>query len=319
MIDRQRFETVSKQVNSFMSVAYQFILEHSEEWSLKNDVDLEVTNHVLRVRIQDKTIQNFIQDVLSVCHVQNTDGGWGTTRDDEESKSRSSAFCVQMLLRANRYLNDPVIEKSILKGLDFIIAQQKDDGSWVDPTWHSLDATSTSVGTLLYAVNEDFALNSYKEALKKGMDYVQSNRHDNGLWYYKESGSPVTITAHLLQKCATYFGDSEKNDLSIRKLIELQHSDGHWDNGNSDHTCDAIRAMMLASSQSRDKDIMNEVFYSSCKAIDWLNKISLKIGGGLGDKPGKPAHVERTCDGIDAMLKFQRFVEDNTQLIHLWS
>ena len=319
MISTQDFNVIKDEINSYMSTAYQFISDHPEEWELSNDVDLEVTNHVLRVRIQDKSIESFKKDVLDVCKIQNSDGGWGNRRDDKESKSRSTAFCVQMLLRANRILKDEVIKQRLIEGLDYIIAHQKENGSWEDPTWHFLDATSTSVGTLLFAVNEDFVQEKYKKTLEKGMHFVVSQRHENGLWYYKLSGSPVTITAHLLQKCATYFGHSEIHDQSIRELIKLQHPEGHWDNGNTDHTCDAIRAMMLTASRSEDPNIVNEVFHSSCKAIQWLIKTSQEIGGGLGDRPGKPAHVERTCDGIDSMLKLKQFAEDNTQMIQFWS
>lgn len=319
MLESQSFTALRNQIHRYMPVAYQFIEAHTEEWRLEQDVDLEVTNHVLRVRIQDDSIADFQPDVLSVCQAQNADGGWGNRRDDRDSKSRSTAFCVQMLLRANRTLQNDALQQSILKGLEYIVAQQTDNGSWQDPTWHTLDATSTSVGTLLFVVNEDFATPQYREALKKGMEFVVSQRYDNGLWYYKPSGSPVTITAHLLQKCATYYGHEAIHDQAIGELIALQHEEGHWDNGNTDHTCDALRAMMLTASRSTHPDVVNDVFHSACRAIDWLTRVSVEIGGGLGDKPGKPAHVERTCDGIDSMLKLQQFAIDNTKMIKYWS
>lgn len=319
MLESQGFTAIKNQIQQYMPVAYQFIDDNPQEWQLDHDVDLEVTNHVLRVRIQDNSIADFQTDVLAVCQAQNSDGGWGNTRDDDHSKSRSTAFCVQMLLRANRTLGNDTIQQTILKGLDYIVAQQTSDGSWQDPTWHALDATSTSVGTLLFVVNEDFAKQPYRDTLKKGMGFIVSQRYDNGLWYYKPSGSPVTITAHLLQKCATYYGHAAIHDQAIRALITLQSPAGHWDNGNTDHTCDALRAMMLTASRSTDTLIVNEVFHSACQAIDWLTKVSAQIGGGLGDKPGKAAHVERTCDGIDSMLKLQQFAIDNTKMIQFWS
>lgn len=310
---------VEKEIQTYLPVAYKFIEEHPKEWKLDHpDVDLEVTNHVLRVRVQDGTVGNYVDDVIALCRCQNADGGWGNARDDQESKVRSTAFCIQMLLRANRILHNSLIQETIIKGLNYLLSLQKEDGSWEDPTWHYLDAVSTSVGTLLFVVKEEFAEEAHHIALKKGMEFVISQRNTNGLWYYKPSGSPVTITAHLLQKCATYFGYSNRHDFIIRELIKLQHQEGHWDNGNTDHTCDAMRAMMLTSSLSKDPNIVHEVFQSACNAILWLAQVSREIGGGLGDKPGKPAHVERTCDGLDAMLKLRQFATDNTQMIKFW-
>lgn len=313
-----KFKSIDDQINQYLPVAYQFVDDHILEWRLDHDVDLEVTNHVLRVRIQDGTIKNYTQDVLALCKNQHTDGGWGNKRDDKESMLRSTSFCVQMLLRANRILNNQYVQDTIIKGLDYIVGQQLDDGSWRDATWHYLDAVSTSVGTLIFVMNEAFVNERYKNALKKGMEFTISERHENGLWYYKPTGSPVTITAHLLQKCAIYYGGSEINDQSIRELIKLQDEEGHWDNANTDHTCDAIRSMMLTASRSLDKSLIPEVFASACKAINWLTAISQSIGGGLGDRPGDKAHVERTCDGIDAMLKLRQFAADNTQMIKFW-
>ncbi len=326
-LSRQNFSNAKEFANSFLDreisnylpIAYQFIDEHENEWKLDYDADLEVTNHVLRVRIQDLSIDKYKNDILDICKCQNKDGGWGNTKNDQESKIRSTAFCVQMLLRANRILHVQTVQTSILSGLDYIISAQKSNGSWDDPTWHFLDAASTSVGTLLFVLKENFIEEKHRQALDQGMKFILSNRHDNGLWYYKLTGSPVTITAHLLQKCATYYGHAKEHDLAIRELIKLQHHIGHWDNGNTDHTCDAIRAMMLTSSRSKNKDVVTEVFHSACKAVQWLIEISKNIGGGLGDRPGKPAHVERTCDGIDAMLKLRQFALDNTQMINFWS
>lgn len=306
-------------ISDYLSKAYPFVENHLEEWELNFDADLEVTNHVLRVRIQDGSIAQYKEDVLDVCHCQHQDGGWGTTRDDQNSKIRSTSFCVQMLLRANRVLKNDLIQHHILKGLAYIVAAQNTNGSWTDPTWHFLDATSTSVGTLLFAVNEPFVNEQYRKTLDKGMNFIVSTRNENGLWYYKPTGSPVTITAHLLQKCATYYGSLDIHDQSIRNLIELQEECGSWDKGNTDHTCDAVRAMMLTSSRSKNENITKEVCVSTCKAVQWLIEVSNEIDGGLGDRLGKPANVERTCDGIDTMLKLRQFIKDFSEMLEFWN
>lgn len=318
-ISEKEWRSLDSHIQRYIDTAYQFVAENQQEWKLSNNAELEVTNHVLRVYIQDGSISKYVSDVLDLCKIQNSDGGWGNYRDETESMLRSTSFCVQMLLRANRVLNDSTVSDSVLRGLNYIASQQLDDGSWRDSTWHFLDAVSTSVGTLLFAVNESFEAARYQKILDKGMNFVLSQRDSRGLWHYKASGSPVTITAHLLQKVATYNPSDKLSIESLKSLLLLQSEAGDWDKGNTDHTCDAIRSMMLTSSRLKDQGLIQETFASSCRAIKWLISVSDEIGRGLGDRPMKPAHVERTCDGIDSMLKLRQFKDDYQQMIKFWS
>lgn len=311
---------MEKKLENFLTKAYQFVEANHHEWKLTNNVNLEVVDHVLRVRVQDKTIEKYMQDAIDLCKCQNNDGGWGNFRDDKESKSRSTAFSIQMLIRSNRVLKNDFILASINKGLANIIKNQHEDGNWSDPTWHHYDATSVSVGTLLFATKENEWANSpYKDALARGIAYIDSQRDEDSLWYFKKSGSPVTITAHLLPKCVTYRGAEEKDFITVRKLIELQDEEGHWDKMNVDHTCDSIRAMMLVAGKAGNKELYEEVYSSVIKALSWLLKVSEEIGGGLGDFPKEKAHVEAVCDGIDAVLKFNEFNKTPTNMVNFWS
>jgi len=306
--------------NKYLKNAYEFIDSNKHEWKLNNDVDLEVVNHVLRLRAQNNSVLLFIDDVIDLCNCQNSDGGWGNTRDDLNSKVRSTAFSIQMLIRTNRVLNNDKVSQSITDGLNFVLSNQQADGSWADPTWHHYDAASVSIGTLLFAVNENMHDNNkYKTSLEKGIKYIKSQRYSDGLWYYKKSGSPVTITAHLLPKCVTFEGASDVDKMSVRNLIALQDPEGQWDDCNTDHTCDAIRAMMLTAGKADSKELFIDVYNSSIKALSWLINVSEDIGKGLGDKPGRPAHVERTCDGVDAILKFHQFIEKPKNMVKFWS
>ncbi len=312
-------DTIENKILNYLKNADKFVEENPQEWKLNNNVDLEVVNHVLRCKISDNSIALYSNDIINLSHCQNKDGGWGNTRDDSESKVRSTSLTLQMLIRANRILNLNAIADSIAHGLKFILSQQDQEGRWFDPTWHYLDAISVSVGTLLFATNtQSWFDDKYTNSLKKGIEYLKSQRRDNGLWYYKDSGSPVTITAHLLPKCVAYEGIQNIDLMSIDNLIKLQDREGHWDNSNTDHTCDAIRAMMLTASRSNFEKLYNAVYDSAFKAILWLCQTSEDIGRGLGDKPEKPAHVERTCDGIDAMIKFQHFKNNKENLINFW-
>lgn len=306
-------------LDEFLNKAYSFIKDNSYEWNLKDNVNLEVVDHVIRVRVQDLTVQKYEKDVIDLYQCQNPDGGWGNLRDDNESKVRSTALTTQMLIRSNRILKNKKIIDYIDKGLEFILKKQNEENGWTDPTWHKYDATSVSVGTLLFAIKEEFwSKERYKNSLKRGIDYVLNQRSNDTMWYFKKSGSPVTITAHLLPKCVTYRGVMQEDFNTVRNLIKLQHNEGHWDKKNVDHTCDAIRAMMLTAGKAANKELYQEVYESVKKALKWLLLVSKDIGG-LGDFPGEKAHVEATCDGIDAVLKFKQFIKSPSNMINFWS
>lgn len=220
-----------------------------------------------------------------------------------------------MLLRANRTLKDESIRRIIKRALDFIIRRQEDNGAWHDHKWHFIDATSVSVGTLLFAVNEPEATQEQRTALARGMDFIVAQQQVDGLWYYRPTASPVTITAHLLQKCATFGSAETVIAPSVRGLLALQAAAGHWDKEHVDHTCDATRCLMLATTTEQARALTPAVLDASSRAVGWL--LSCESDGGLGDRPGQRPHVERTCDGIDTVLKFRRF-QARHEMLHFW-
>lgn len=313
---RAAHEELDAELDEFLRSAYHFVGAHPEEWRLDENVDLEVTNHVLRVYIQDGTIAAHAEHVLALARLQREDGGWGDHRDDRESQLRSSAFCAQMLLRANRELRDAELSSTIQRALSFILARQLEDGSWRDHRWHLLDATSVSVGTLLFAVNEPFATDAHRRALQAGMQFVLSQQQPDGLWHYKPTASPVTITAHLLQKCATHGCGDDFVARSGRALMALQDPAGHWDKENTDHTCDSSRCLMLAAATTADRAFIAEVEQTVQRALRWL--LDSARDGALGDRPGHTPHVERTCDGIDTILKYRRFRTQCEGMLAFW-
>jgi|266.fasta.fasta_contig_123_44703_length_8284_multi_6_in_0_out_2_9 hypothetical protein len=303
----------------FLDGAYAFVDAHREEWLPNQDVDLEVTNHVLRIHIQDGSIALHIGLIESVCACQHANGGWGDTRDDAVSRLRSTSFCAQMLLRANRVLKDPAIETRILDAIGFILSQQDDSGEWTDHKWHFLDALSVSVGTLLFAVREQFADDRMRVALERGMAAVSRHRNpQTHLWHYKPKGSPVTISAHLLQKYAIYYAGTNQREVtnSMDALIDLQCSDGAWDKGNVDHTCDVTRSLMLCAGIIDEPKTLGKVKVVAESALRWI--LSAAVDGGLPDRVGHRPHVERTCDGIDTVLKYRQLMTHSAGITRFW-
>jgi Prenyltransferase and squalene oxidase repeat len=293
-------------VDLWLERAERYVLTHEEQWTPSANVDFETLNHLIRVWVQSERVGEHRMEVEAARAAQHEDGGWGDKRDEAESQVRTTAFCCQMLLRANRTLKDQRLSEAIERSLDFLVAQQDPDGGWTDRRWHRLDATSVSVGTLIFAAGEPYRCARYTRSLKRGMSFVAKARASDGLWYHKPTSSPIEITAHLLQKVALY--DNGRGDVqrTIVGLLEQQDEEGHWDKKDVDSTCDALRSMMLAVGVPRGKELVGEVSAAADRGIAWLGSVQASDGG-YGVRPERPAKVLYTCDVIDTLLKYEAF------------
>jgi hypothetical protein len=283
----------------------RFVDEHSREWSLRYDSSLEATNHVLRVLVQDGTVAGYRDELGLLCAHQHADGGWGDRRDDAVSRTRTTAFATQMLLRANRVLHNPELKESVDRGVCFLLARQRPDGGWEDDRWHHLDATSVSVGTLLFASRDPDPDARVVPALRRGMSYVLGRRRNDGMWYHRPRSSPVEITAHFLQKVVPYGGSPDTVVPAMEGLLARQHPEGHWDAENVDSTCDAVRALFLSAQAVGNEGLVARVLQAGELTARWL--VNAVTDGGLGPRPKRKPRVLFTCDGIDALFKLQKF------------
>ena len=302
------------EIDLWLGRAERYVVDHEEQWTPTRDVDFETLNHLMRVWVQGERIGEHRTEVEAACRAQHEDGGWGDRRDETQSQVRSSAFCCQMLLRANRTLNDERVCEAIERAFDFLVAQQEIDGGWSDRRWHRLDATSVSVGTLIFAIREPYRCAAYAQALGRGMSFVAEARASDGLWYHKPTSSPVEITAHLLQKVALYNEGSKDIGRAISGLLEHQDEEGHWDKRDVDSTCDALRSMMLAVGVPGGNELRDDVVTATDRGIAWLGSVQASDGG-YGVRPDRPTKVLYTCDVIDTLLKYNAFASGVGSLV----
>jgi hypothetical protein len=99
----------------------------------------------------------------------------------------------------------------------------------------------------------------------------------------------------------------------VAKLYEWQAEDGSWDGENVDHTMDCTRSLMAVTrilGDGRGEDVI-------MRGLRWI--IANKNTQGWGDFPGMETNLERTCDGLDTLLKYKAYCHENPlEVVKLW-
>lgn len=307
-----------RHVDELIDKEATFFLSQRPGWSLTTGPQtLEVTAHALRAILHLGKAQELADDFLALVACQHRDGGWSSYSTDPTSTVWISAFCSLMLVRGNWLLRDERLAQAVHRAIDYFLVTQKDEGRWTDrPTWSDLDATSHPLSFLhvVQALREKYRRAEVRNAWRKGLRFLLDHQSQDGAWYDPDvrppgpvvaSGSPVEMTAHLVQDSLiadlmidNLLGVREASARAARWLREHQAENGSWDGENVDHTMDSTRALMVVSKALGEKE--SEAVIQ--KAMEWI--ISSKNDQGWGDFPGEETNLERTCDGLDTLIKY---------------
>lgn len=205
------------------------------------------------------------QAIDSILSYQNTDGGWATyelTRAPkwleklnpseifadimlDHSWTECTAACVLALLEFQEtdscYKHD-AINKAIRNGIQFILKQQKPDGSWYGgwaicftyATWFGVEALSKAIGK---GHANDAQL---KENIAKACTFLIGKQSSDGGWgetfescsklvYTQTPTAQVVNTAWaLMALMAAQFDDRHVIEKAIRLLLDKQQDNGDW-------------------------------------------------------------------------------------------
>src|SRR5581483_6853476 len=292
---------------------YRFLVQERAGWSLAaGPQDLELVAHALRVLLHTGTLGDFREEYRALAACQHADGGWAPRSDEPASTVWVSAFCALMQLRGNRILAEPALAASVRRAIDYFLATQEDDGRWVDPRWADLDTTSHPVSffNVVLALGEGHRRAEVERAWRRGLAFILERQTADGGWYDADfHPSGVEITAHLIQDAVVadlvidrrLGGAQESCAKGAAKLYEWQAQDGSWDGENVDHTMDCTRSLMVVArilNDSRAEEVI-------MRGLQWI--LTHKNEQGWGDFPGMETNLERTCDGLDTLLKYQTY------------
>ncbi len=314
-----------KQIDQLIKDDYSFLLQEKNDWSLTvSPQDLELVAHVLRVLLHTGTTPDFLSDYLALIDCQKADGGWSPFSADDESTVWVSAFCGLMLIRGNQLLKNDRVSHSVQRAIDYFLDTQKRDGRWTDPRWADLDTTSHPVSffNVVMALGEQHRRPEVLRSWESGARFIVESQAPDGGWYDADfHPSGVEITAHLIQDALIADLVIDNRISAIRsscakgavKLYEWQAQDGSWDEENVDHTMDCTRSLMVvtrALGDTRGEDII-------AKGLHWI--LAHKNPQGWGDFPGMESNLERTCDGLDTLLKYKAYRNANPlEVVKLW-
>jgi squalene cyclase len=312
-------------IDKLIKNEYAFFLQERNGWSLTTGPqDLELVAHALRVLLHARTTPDFLSDYLALVDCQNTDGGWSPFSADQESTAWVSAFCSLMLIRGNRLLQNERLTQSVRKAIDYFLDAQQPDGRWVDPRWADLDTTSHPVSffNVVMALGESHRRADVLRSWERGARFIIDHQSADGGWYDTDfHPSGVEITAHLIQDALVadlvidnrVQGMRESCAKGAVRLYDWQAQDGSWDDENVDHTMDCTRSLMVVTrilGDNRGEDVI-------LRGLRWI--INNKNDRGWGDFPGMETNLERTCDGLDTLLKYKAYRgTDPSEVVRLW-
>ena len=267
-------------------------------------ISFDYISHVLRVLTQSGDVSKFKPQIYKLLEYQHADGGFGEYATDEKSEIRETAFILRNLVTANRKLKDHNIDTANRKIVSYLLSRQTPKGTWIDTLWGEFDATSISTGALMFAVKEGIMADKVQPAVDKALKLVREMRDSDGGWYdplFKQEvrRSPVAWTGHLLPKFVMYYGNTPESRQSIKLLADAQEENGSWDNNDTDHTCDAVRAIMVCCELVGIHDYDDDID----KAMQWIID-ARNDDGGWGTELGAPSNTLMICDVLDSFAKY---------------
>ncbi len=314
-----------EKVSQLIESEYQFFIQVHDQWSLTaGPQDMELVAHAMRVILHMGKAGESLEEYLALVKVQHEDGGWGRESTEPESAAWVSAFCGLMLIRGNAILHHPEIEQAVWKSIRYFLKSQKENGRWVDSEWGDLDTTSHPVSffNVVLALGTPQMKEEVRSAWRKGLRFILEGQSEDGGWYdqtFHPSG--VETTAHLGQDAviaSLYLSEGlpvrPSGEKALNWILKHQDPDSSWDGKNVDHTMDCTRSTLLISRAIRAEERCRPAVD---KAMEWI--VANKNTNGWPDFPGMETDLERTCDGLDVLLKYQAWRQtDPLEVARRW-
>jgi prenyltransferase beta subunit len=230
---------------------------------------------VLAFSDSQDTLKKAIGHIVSV---QDESGGWSRLKGEFPAETEPTAWAVRVLAMNGA---EP---GRVEKGVNFILKDQKPDGSWNNNTAHT--------GFAILALKQ---VKKGDEAIKKGVEYLRRVQDgDGGFQRIGKEGPPLTIyTAVVL--CALEEAGCKKTDPMVAKaidwLIGCQNGDGGYGMPKGSPSLSlstgwVVRALVAYGAPESAPSVRN--------AAEYMLKTQ-KPSGGFAPAPPAPEDPEATA------------------------
>jgi len=224
------------------------------------------------------------KSIAHIVSVQDESGAWSRLKGEFPFEVEPTSWAVKVLAM------NKVAPDRVEKGVNFILKDQKPDGSWNNNTAH----TAFAILALKQA-------NKGNETINKGADYLKTVQDINGGFKrIGKEGAPLTIyTAVVL--CALKEAGYKQNDPVVKRamdwLISCQNADGGYGMPKgapslSLSTAWTIKALLAFGIEPSTPSVQNAVAY--------LLRTQ-KSSGGFSFVPPSPEDPEATAYAIMAL------------------
>ena len=274
---------------------------NAQSWKVlyRPDCNIETAYAFLKAweYTKDNSYLQLARDIYSsIVKMQNEDGSFPFAHKDDTHVYTNDNSEVPIFLFRMAEIDSEMADtyrRTALKGIDFILSIQNEDGSWrvVDNDLHTPAMfTAHAVSGLSHAYAYTNNKNGYKTAIEKGLDFIATQILDNG---------------------------------RIKTCYEINNNTEYWRPPSSDQAI-VIRAFAHAEYYISDSSKKDEWKTNRLKLIEWFDQlidVSGAIKNGLGeningaDLPGLTDHVYTTAFGIEA-YQWSYLVDNNSDYLN---
>ncbi|MCX8110643.1 MAG: hypothetical protein N3D15_05295 [Syntrophorhabdaceae bacterium] len=224
-----------------------------------------------------------------IVSVQQENGAWSRLSGEFPPEAEPTSWAVKVLKMKKLY------DDKADKGIDFILKDQKPDGSWNNNTAH----TAFAIIALKQAGKGD-------EAIKKGIEYLRGVQDEaGGFKRIGKEGAPLTIYTAVVINAFIDAG-FKRNDPAVRMALDwlmgCQNPDGGYGMPKGSpslaiSTAWTVRALAMAGISP------NTPFVGD--AVEWLMKAQRESGGFAMMTEKAPEDPEVTAYAIMALSKLK--------------
>lgn len=244
-------------------------------------------------------------------------------RDPRRTIITTSVCVLIVFIGTNLYPAEPfAVDAAARRGLDYLKASQKPDGSWESGTFgRATSVTSLAVLAFLASGHGPGTPGPYRESVEGGVRYVLSKQRPNGMLVSNASHGPMYCHGistlmlaevvgmipdeELARACRAALGKAVGLILTAQAVPKSPEHAGGWryqpNSRDSDLSVSGWQVVALRAAKSAGCAVPAE---SIDRAVDYLARCAVPVrdGGGFGYQPGQTPNNPRTGTGVLALV-----------------